>query len=262
MHKAWGIAIPGLLLIGAAMLRAADPAPIQEIRNLVFDNYQRLQPRAYNKDLPVRIADIDEKALAKFGQWPWSRVTVAKVVDRLRELGAAVIAFDVLFAEPDRTAPKAVAASLPDDPNFQQAKAEMNALPDPDAILAASISQVPTALGFALLDYDPKRPEKRPAPVGGFSALGDSPLDFAPQMPHVVAALPVLQAASAGNGAVNALPDQDGVIRRVPLIIGYKPENADTAPDALLPALGLEAIRIAFQGRSFTIRSSHASTET
>src|SRR5437868_4863525 len=111
MHKAWGIAIPGLLLIGAAMLRAADPVPIQEVRNLVFDNYQRLQPRAYDPNLPVRIADIDEKSLAKFGQWPWSRVTVAKVVDRLRELGAAVIAFDVLFAEPDRTAPKAVAAN-------------------------------------------------------------------------------------------------------------------------------------------------------
>ncbi|HVT51170.1 MAG TPA: adenylate/guanylate cyclase domain-containing protein, partial [Dongiaceae bacterium] len=234
----------------------------QEIRNWVFDNYQRMAPRVYDPNLPVRIADIDEKSLAKFGQWPWSRATVAKVVDRLHELGAAVIAFDVLFSEPDRTAPKAVAASLPDDPNFQQAKAEMNTLPDPDAMLATAMRQVPTALGFALLDYDPKRPEARPKPVGGFSALGDSPLDFAPQMSHVVAALPELQAVAAGNGAVNALPDLDGVIRRVPLIIAYKPENAGTAPDALLPALGLEAIRIAFQGRSFTIRSSHASAET
>jgi len=262
MHKAWGIAIPGLLLIGAAMLRWQDPAPIQEIRNWVFDNYQRLEPREYNPELPVRIADIDEKALAKFGQWPWSRITVAKVTDRLRELGAAVIAFDVLFAEPDRTSPQALAANLPDDPNFQQAKVEMNALPDPDAILAKSIAQVPTALGFALLDYDPKRAEARPAPVGGFSTLGDSPLYFAPTMPHVVTALPVLQAAASGNGAVNALADQDGVIRRVPLVLGYKPEAVDTAPDALLPSLGLEAIRLAFQGRSFTIRSSHASAET
>jgi len=262
MHKAWGIAIPGLLLIGAAMLRWQDPAPIQEIRNWVFDNYQRLEPREYNPELPVRIADIDEKALAKFGQWPWSRITVAKVTDRLRELGAAVIAFDVLFAEPDRTSPQALAANLPDDPNFQQAKVEMNALPDPDAILAKSIAQVPTALGFALLDYDPKRAEARPAPVGGFSTLGDSPLYFALTMPHVVTALPVLQAAASGNGAVNALADQDGVIRRVPLVLGYKPEAVDTAPDALLPSLGLEAIRLAFQGRSFTIRSSHASAET
>jgi adenylate cyclase len=166
-----------------------------------------------------------------------------------------------LFAEPDRTAPKAVAANLPDDANFLQAKAELNALPDPDAILAAAIRQVPTALGFALLDYDPNRPEARPAPVGGFSTLNDSPLDFAQTMPHVVGALPELQAGAAGNGAVNALADEDGVIRRVPLILGYKPQDVDTVPDALLPALGLEAIRIAFQGRSFTIRSSQSQSD-
>src|SRR3954447_5876617 len=103
MHKAWGIAIPGLLLVGAAVLRIADPAPIQAVRNLVFDTYQRLEPRPYDSSLPVRIAAIDEKSLDKFGQWPWSRDVSAKVVDRLNELGAAVVAFDVLFAEPDRT---------------------------------------------------------------------------------------------------------------------------------------------------------------
>ncbi|HVZ00685.1 MAG TPA: adenylate/guanylate cyclase domain-containing protein [Dongiaceae bacterium] len=256
MHKGWGIAIPGLLLVGAVYLRWQDPAQIQEIRNWVFDNYQRMAPRAYDDRLPVRIADIDEKSLARFGQWPWSRLTVAKVVNRLHELGAAVIAFDVLFAEPDRTAPKAVAANLPDDPSLRQTKAEMNALPDPDAVLATAISRVPTALGFVLLDYDPQRAEARPKPVGGFSSVGDSPLDYTKTMPHVVGALPELQAAAAGNGAVNAVADEDGVIRRVPLILGYKPQDVDTVPDALLPALGLEAIRIAFQGVSFTIRSS------
>src|SRR6185369_1620409 len=106
MHKAWGIAIPGLLLVGAAVLRMYDPAPIQAVRNFVFDNYQRLEPRTYNQELPVRIADIDEKSLAKLGQWPWSRATVAKIVDRLAELGSAVVAFDVLFSEPDRTSPQ------------------------------------------------------------------------------------------------------------------------------------------------------------
>ncbi|HVO02482.1 MAG TPA: CHASE2 domain-containing protein, partial [Candidatus Cybelea sp.] len=247
--------------MGAVVLRNSDPTPIQEIRNLVFDEYQRLEPRHYDKDLPVRIADIDEKSLAKLGQWPWSRALVAKVVDRLRELGAAVVAFDVLFAEPDRTSPQSVADALPDDPSFQQVKLQMASLPDPDRQLAEAIAKVPTALGFALLDYDPGRPEARPKPVGGFSTLGDSPLDFTKTMPHVVGALPALQAAAAGNGAVNALPDDDGIIRRIPLILGYRPENAQTVPDALLPALGLEAIRVAFQGRSFTIRSSHAQAE-
>src|SRR3954468_3633902 len=151
MNKAWGIAIPGLLLVGAAFIRIADPAPIEAVRNFVFDNYQRMDPAQYNPDLPVRIADIDEKSLAKFGQWPWSRSLLAKVVDRLRELGAAVIAFDVLLAEPDRTGPKAVAKNVPAEPAFDAVRAQLETLPDPDEQLAEAIGKVPTVLGFALL---------------------------------------------------------------------------------------------------------------
>ena len=263
MNKAWGIAIPGLLLVGAAVLRWADPAPIQEVRNLTFDNFQRLAPRTYNPDLPVRIADIDEKSLAKFGQWPWSRTVLAKMVDRLRELGAAVIAFDVLLSEPDRTAPKAIAATLPDDAAFVEVKAQMAALPDPDTTLADAIGKVPTVLGFALLDYDPHRPESKPKPVGGFTFLGDDPLNFVLGLDHVVNALPELEAAATGNGAVNANPDPDGVIRRIPLVWNYR-GNSNSAlgsTDGLLPTLGLEALRIAFQAGAYTVRSTGSMAE-
>ena len=51
----------------------------------------------------MRIVDIDEEALAEYGQWPWPRTIVARLVDKLTEQGAAVIAFDVVFAEPDRS---------------------------------------------------------------------------------------------------------------------------------------------------------------
>jgi adenylate cyclase len=265
MNKAWGIAIPGLLLLGAWMLRQVDPAQIQAVRNFAFDNYQRLEPRHYNPDLPVRIADIDEKSLDKFGQWPWSRATMAKVTDRLGELGAAVVAFDVLFSEPDRTSPKALIASLPNDPTFTEVKARMTTLPDPDAQLADSLARVRTVLGFVLLSNDPQRPQVRPKPVGGFSAIGDSPLDFTLKMPYVVGALPTLQAAALGNGAVNADPDLDGVIRRVPLILNFNGDKVDTPPDGLLPSLSLEAIRIALlppdKMSGYTIRSSGASGE-
>jgi CHASE2 domain-containing sensor protein len=49
---------------------------------------------------------IDDGSLNKIGQWPWSRTVSAQLVDRLREAGAAVVAFDIDFAEPDRTSPK------------------------------------------------------------------------------------------------------------------------------------------------------------
>jgi adenylate cyclase len=157
MHKAWGIAIPGLLLVGAALLRYEDPAPIQNLRNLVFDNFQRIAPRQYDETLPVRIAAIDEKSLEKFGQWPWSRATMAMVIDRLRELGAAVVALDVLYAEPDRTSPSAMVAALPSDPALDRIKAEMAKLPDPDQALADALSRVTSVVSFAYLESDPRR---------------------------------------------------------------------------------------------------------
>src|SRR3569833_2223164 len=99
-----------LLLMGFAALRVADPAPIQELRVRTFDNFQVLAPRVKTVR-PVTIVDIDEKSLAdpKLGQWPWPRTRIAEIVTRLTQLGAVVLAFDVVFAEPDRLNP-AIAA--------------------------------------------------------------------------------------------------------------------------------------------------------
>ena len=79
------IFIPICLLAGALLVKANDPAPIQYLRNVTFDTYQRLKPRVYNPDLPVRIAAIDEQSLKKFGQWPWPRTTMAMLINRLND---------------------------------------------------------------------------------------------------------------------------------------------------------------------------------
>ncbi|HVM85823.1 MAG TPA: CHASE2 domain-containing protein, partial [Candidatus Binatia bacterium] len=263
MLKAWGIVIPGVLLVGATALRVSDPVPIQEVRNLVFDNYQRMQPRIYDKELPVRIADIDEKSLAKFGQWPWSRSVLAKLVDRLNELGAAVIAFDVILAEPDRLSPQSLAETLPDDPAFAEVRHRIMQLPDPDTQLSNSIAKAPTVLGFAMLNYDPKRPETKPKPIGGFTFVGDNPLYFVHGFDYVVGAMPQFQTVAVGNGAVNSDPDPDGVVRRVPLVLNYRGNiaNAMQSTDGLLPSLTLESIRSALQAQTYTIRSTGANNE-
>src|SRR3954471_22472015 len=86
------------LLIGIAMLRVADPPPIEELRVRTFDTFQLLDPRVKTAR-PVRIVDIDEKSLAKYGQWPWPRTRVADLIASLTRAGAIVIAFDVLFSE-------------------------------------------------------------------------------------------------------------------------------------------------------------------
>src|SRR3984893_3440317 len=90
------------LLIGLAALRIADFAPIEELRVRTFDTFQRIDPRVKTAR-PVTIVDIDEKSLAsKLGQWPWPRTRIADIVATLTKLGAVVIAFDIVFSEPDR----------------------------------------------------------------------------------------------------------------------------------------------------------------
>src|SRR5579864_2054583 len=99
------------LLIGLAALRVADPAPIEELRVRVFDTFQVIDPRVKTAR-PVAIVDIDEKSLAKLGQWPWPRTRLADMITNLTQLGAVVIAFDVVFAEPDRLNPADVAETM------------------------------------------------------------------------------------------------------------------------------------------------------
>src|SRR5688500_4601640 len=86
-----------VVVVLLTLLRIADPYPTQVLREIAFDLYQRLHPRPA-ADYPVRVIDIDEKALAELGQWPWPRDRLATIADRLTELGAAAIGFDVLFA--------------------------------------------------------------------------------------------------------------------------------------------------------------------
>src|SRR5262245_45075869 len=99
-----------VLLIGFAAARVWDPVPIEELRLRTFDIFQLVEPR--KKTIrPVTIVDIDEKSLAdpRLGQWPWPRTKIADIITSLTRLGAVVIAFDVVFAEPDRLNPDVAA---------------------------------------------------------------------------------------------------------------------------------------------------------
>src|SRR6516165_7739490 len=107
------LALVAALIVGAILLRYLDPFFVRSLRLIAFDSYQRLHPQPYDPNLPVRIVDIDEDSLAKIGQWPWPRTIMAKLVRTLADEGAASVAFDVLFAEPDRTSFEQVVKQLP-----------------------------------------------------------------------------------------------------------------------------------------------------
>ena len=104
---------------------------------------------------PVTIVDIDEKSLAKLGQWPWPRTRIADMVINLTRLGAAVIAFDIVFAEPDRLNPDAAANTM----RYldEATRSKLRELPSNDQIFADAIRRSRVVLGeTGLADVDPE----------------------------------------------------------------------------------------------------------
>src|SRR5262245_43053846 len=99
--------LPLLTLSLCLAVRWYDPGPLATVQYQIFDRLQRLFPATW-EDADVRVVDIDDESLALVGQWPWPRTTIAALIDRLAEAGAAAIAFDVVFSEPDRTSPNQV----------------------------------------------------------------------------------------------------------------------------------------------------------
>src|SRR5882757_222288 len=191
----WIVAV--LVLLNALLLRAVDPPELSRLRDLAFDGYQRLKPRTYNAAVPVHIVDIDEEALAEYGQWPWPRTIVARLVDKLTEQGATVIAFDMVFAEPDRSSLSRMIRDLVayTDPATVQKLAA--AVQDNDQVLADAMAQSRVVLGFG---FDLKGGSTPPKRHHGMVFAGDNPLQFLPVQQGTVKAIPLLEAAAKGNG--------------------------------------------------------------
>src|SRR5271169_1914449 len=135
--------LPLALLFVALTARIAAPDLLERLSLFCFDLYQKAAPREAG-DAPIRVVDIDDDSLKRIGQWPWPRTVIAQLVDRLREAGASVIAFDIDFAEPDRTSPKLLLPLLAQNgAGGEEAERILVALPDPDKKLAEAIHALP-----------------------------------------------------------------------------------------------------------------------
>ena len=222
------------LLVGIAALRIADFAPIEELRVRTFDFYQRFVPRVKTAR-PVTIVDIDEASLKKFGQWPWPRTRLADMVINLANLGAVVIAFDVVFSEPDRLNPDVLA----DNMRYldELTRSRLRGLPSNDQTLADAVRRARVVLGETGLDKVISEIDND-LPFTGFATLGDKagaePSFF--EFPGLLRNVPVLEKVAAGRGLVTIVPERDGIIRRVPMIL--------QAQGHMMPALSLEMLRV------------------
>ena len=138
--------LPLAVLLAAIGARIVATDLLDRLSFIAFDLYQRASPRPPGNS-PIRIVDIDEKSLAKIGQWPWPRTTVARLIDRLAEAGAAVVAFDIDFAEPDRTSPKLLLPLIAQNGvAAADAAKPLSSLPDPDRALADAMLKCRSSL--------------------------------------------------------------------------------------------------------------------
>jgi adenylate cyclase len=248
------IFISANVLIAAWLVRYQDFAFMQSLRNLVFDQYQRLEPRESPPDMPVRIIDIDDESIRKIGQWPWPRSRVATMIDRLAELGAASIAFDMVFSEPDRTSPSTLVEDILSregeiDPELRR---KLEAIPDNDHLLAQSLSNAPTVIGFF---GSTRKSAARPRETAGFVFAGEDPKKSLIFMNGAITSLPLLQNAATGVASVSLTGGRTSdVIRQVPLFI--------TDGEQMFPTLSMEALRVATGASTFVLKTATASGET
>jgi adenylate cyclase len=223
----WPWLVPLVALAVALGVIVANPIPLRALRNATFDQFQRWSPRA-TQALPVCIVDIDDESLRRLGQWPWPRERVAKLVDEIGRLQPAATAMDVMFAEPDHANPAGQSSS--------------------DDELARALARGTVAIGFALSESAaPARGGRLPTKAGYLTRGGD-PLPFITEFTSSVSNLPQLQEAAAGEGAMTFIPDDDGIVRKVPLLM-----NLD---GQLVPSLVAEALRLASHAPAYVVDSA------
>jgi adenylate cyclase len=187
-------AIPTLFVAVLALYR---PASVARLDNAVYDQTLRwagTKPPAER----VIVVDVDERSLSKYGQWPWRRDVIARLIARLRAGGASVVALDMIFAEPDR-------GDQTSDDN-----------------LAATLREGHVVLGYGLTFDTPSADHQpcvlHPFPVAVVERGAESdPFPFF-RATGAVCSLPHLAGAAGSSGFLNAAPDRDGILRRVPVM--------------------------------------------
>jgi adenylate cyclase len=177
----------------------------------------------------IVIVDVDERSLAAIGQWPWRRDLVGTLISRLRDLGASTIALDIIFAEPDRYGGPGVS---------------------PDQALAETLRAGRVVVGYGMT-FDKEATQSSACvqhPLGlPIVRSGDERADdpfF--QATGAICSLPMLAQAAGASGFLNAAPDADGLLRRVPLLLALD--------DRVYPSLALAAVLAGTGKRDLSLR--------
>ncbi|UQB42670.1 adenylate/guanylate cyclase domain-containing protein [Thiomicrospira microaerophila] len=184
------------------------------------------------------IVDIDEKSLSEIGQWPWPRDQVAQLINQLADLDVGMIGLDVVFAEADNSSPQRIFDRLGLSTEIE--------LPDFDIMLAEAVANTPTILGYVFIQNpDPLPPGLAPASRAIIVERNKPDISYLFKPYRAVLNIPAVQNAAFSSGYFNTLPDQDGLVRSIPLVMEYD--------GILYPSLSLEMMRIALGESRLTI---------
>lgn len=235
-------------LLGVALLvvlTAVTAAPYVAGRDLLrfawFDACQRLAPRAV-LSAPVVIVDVDGKSLARYGQWPWPRTLLARLLDQVLAAAPAAVGIDIVMPEADRFSPQHLPALVPAmEPDLA---ARLRALPSNDAVFAAALRGRPVVLGVAGVNGGGEHAAQVPARAAPTRAIGGDPAPHLKRFDLLLRTLDEIDRAAAGHGLLN-VEFEGRAVRRIPLVA--------RVGDVLVPSLALELFRVAAGERAITV---------
>jgi len=217
LTSTWAVVISALLLL---TLFVSNPGPIQTLQLKTFDYLITSLDKKQSDEIVV--VNFGEKSVEKFGQWPFDRRDIAKTIDKLKEHGAAVIVAPILFSEKDR---------------------------------AGGDSELAKTLDGVILAQTPTTQNSKPDSVRrGFAAIGPvDPSTVVYRWPGGLRPLDQYAEAASGVGVVATVPELDGVVRRMPLLVNIA--------SGLYPSIPLETIRVAAGDPSFQVKTNEGGIE-
>jgi adenylate cyclase len=200
------------------------------------------------------VVDIDDVSLASVGQWPWPRYRIAELIGRIAAEHPSAIAMDIVFPESDRTSLADIQQSFRRDFGIDVA---FNGVPDDlrdnDGYLGREMARA-DVIGARYFYFDHVTRAERPARPGvGFDGRLD--LLSLERAPGVLNSVDAIAGQTRISGFINSRLDDDGVLRRLPLLIEHDGVvHASLALAATMRSLGVGSGRVESGADGLSIR--------
>ncbi len=223
---------------------------IDRLDNLIYDQRFNIMPKPLkNPENNIVIVDIDERSLQAEGQWPWDRFKVGRLVEQLESYGVIIVGFDITFPEPQRNSMQDLLTRVDEaslDEDFVTRMRDIESVLDADSYMANALAS-PVMDTVLAVSFNPVQAVEYGTLPESIVQIDESIAQRVrlQEMAGFTANIQVLQDQARGAGIMNQLPDVDGIIRRVPLVVRYQ--------DQLYPTLALEMARLYFFEDSFEL---------